>query len=123
MVRGKIGIIADILKAAEKSVLQDHIIIKCNLSTKQSKEYIPLLIQKGLLNAFPLGHMRHIPGRQNRHRMTYQTTKTGKQFLRLYAEMSALVEKRATTLFGEKSSFLLSAKIGVARSTDKRCLN
>ena len=121
MNRGKIGIIANILKVAEKDALKSHITSKCRLTSEKTKEYIQLLLTKGLLNAFPLGHVRHVPGRPNRHRMTYQTTEIGKQFLKKFAEISALVEEWAASSFREKFPFSpLSKKVFAAPSTIKR---
>ena len=93
--REEIDVIISILNAAEKDVLQDRIIQKCNLTTKRCDEYVQMLLQKGLLDAFPLINLRHMSGRSSKRRMTYRTSKGGQKFLRLYSELYALVDKGA----------------------------
>ena len=116
MSRGKLDIIANILNATEKDVLKDHILQKCNMSRQQFDKYIELLLQNGLVDAFPAVELRavkfnsyHMPGAKNKRRMIYHISEAGKQFLTLYSELSALVNRNASISF-KRFSFLFRQK-------------
>ena len=99
--RGRLDIIANILTIAEKDVLESHIMLKCSLSPKQFDEYIQMLLETGLIDAFPVVNLRHMSEPKNRRRMIFHTSKTGNQFLKLYSELYTLVNKCATISCGK----------------------
>ena len=109
MRKGKLDIIANMLTATEKDALKGHIIDTCHLSSKQFNEYMEILLENGLIDAFPAVNLRHISGAKNRRRKIFHITQTGKQFLKLYSELYALVDRDATISFRE-FSLLFSAK-------------
>jgi predicted transcriptional regulator len=80
---------AKILTLAKQPVLKDHIIRKCALSSLQYERYINQLLEAGLLDAYPAINLK---GRKNHHRMTFQTSNKGLEFLKRYAELLRLLE-------------------------------
>lgn len=84
--------IAEILTAAKNPTLKDPLRHACNLSSLTFNEYVTqLLLPHGLLDAYPAVNLR-IPGPQNRHRMIYQTSQKGKEFLKRYNDLLTLLE-------------------------------
>jgi len=91
MPRGTLDIIASILTVAKNECLENDIMAKCKLNNKQFNHYVlKMLLPSGLLNAFPIGNMRHTPGYRSKRRMFFQTAVSGYHFLKLYAELYAL---------------------------------
>ena len=82
---------AEILIVAKQPVLKDHIMRKCSLSTAYFDIYINQLLESGMLNAYPALDP-HIPGPKTRHRMIYQTSTKGIEFLKRYNELLTLME-------------------------------
>ena len=113
MNRGRLDIIASILNAAQEDILRYHILQKCKLSSKQVNEYLQLLLQSGLLDAFPAFNLRYMSGRQNKRKMIFHISRFGKRFLELYSELYALVDRSATISFRELPSLLLQKGVGV----------
>jgi hypothetical protein len=93
MNREKLDVVANILNAIEKDALQGHIMQKCGLSTKQFKEYIPMLLKSGLIDGFPAVDLQHMPGPNSKCRMVFHVSRSGKRFLELYSELCALVDR------------------------------
>lgn len=83
--------IAQILTVAQQPALQNHILVKCALSMARFKQYIAELLKAGLLDAYPTVNMK-LPGRRGNNRMLYQTSRKGKEFLRLYNELASLLQ-------------------------------
>ncbi len=84
--------IAEILTVAKQPVLKYHIQRKCNLSGSTLTEHINLLLENGLLDAYPAINLKHTPGRKNHHRMIYQTSRKGRLFLKQYNELLMLLQ-------------------------------
>ena len=84
--------IAEILTVAKQPCLKDHIICKCCSSSRSFKEYLDLLLENGLLDAYPVLNSKHLSGRPTKRRMIYQTSKKGLEFLERYKELLTLLE-------------------------------
>ena len=82
---------AEILIVAKQPALKNHIMRKCNLNSVRFNKYISQLLESGMLNAYPALDP-HIPGPKTRHRMIYQTSTKGIEFLKRYNELLALME-------------------------------
>jgi len=87
--------IAEILTATKQCALKHHIIQKCHLSNESFDQYIHQLLQYGLLNAYPAIDLRHVAGPKTRHRMIYQTSRKGQQFLMIYDPLMQLLTAEA----------------------------
>jgi predicted transcriptional regulator len=83
--------VVQILEVTRQPVLKCHITGKCNLSSFTFTNYISLLLQSGLLNAYPAIDLRLV-GRPTRRRMIYQTSIKGKEFLKRYNDLLTLLE-------------------------------
>jgi predicted transcriptional regulator len=84
--------IVEILTVARQPVLKCHIMSKCAFSSRTFRPYITLLIQSGLLDAYPAIDLRLSGHPTTRHRMIYQTNKKGMEFLKRYNELLMLLE-------------------------------
>ena len=82
---------AEILIVAKQPALKNHIMRKCNLNSVRFNKYISQLLESGLLDTYPALD-RHMPGPKTRHRMIYQTSKKGLEFLERYKELLTLLE-------------------------------
>ena len=80
--RGNLDIIADILGASDRGTKKTHLMYHCNLSFKQLKNYSRFLIGSGLLH-FEI---------EEPNNGTLQITDKGKQFLRAYENLKALMK-------------------------------
>ena len=84
--------IAEILTVAKQPCLRDHIICKCSFRSYTFKPYLNLLLENGLLDAYPVLNSKHLSGRPTKRRMTYQTSQKGLEFLKRYNELLTLME-------------------------------
>jgi predicted transcriptional regulator len=78
--RSRLRIIADILSQAQRPVKKTHIMHECNLSFKQLKHYLRLLMKKGLIRR-----------RADAEVIIYQTTTNGREYLRRYSSVAQLL--------------------------------
>jgi predicted transcriptional regulator len=85
--------IAEILSAAKKPVLKSQIMYKCKMSTASANIYLQLLIQSGLLDAYPPDTKR-LRGPKLNRRVVYQTSRKGFEFLNRYQRLVALMEEK-----------------------------
>lgn len=83
--------VAEILRFARQPRLKDHIRQNCSMITPQLSWYLQLLVEKGLLHAYPAINLRHTPGPKTKRRVIYQTSSKGKQFLILYQSLMDLI--------------------------------
>jgi len=97
--RGRLDIAASILTATQKDALKDSIRQKCNMSSKQFNEYIKILLENGLIDAFPAVNLKHTCGPKNKRRTIFHIAQTGKRFLKLYSELYALVDRHVANSF------------------------
>ena len=81
--RGRMDIIAHILKSAVGGVRKTSIMYQCNLSFKQLETYLGFLLTKNLLKAFTR--------RESAPSKFFETTDRGKDFLRAYQNLNALM--------------------------------
>lgn len=81
--RGNLDIIADILDASHGGVKKTFLMYRCNLSFKQLKNYSHFLLGNGLL---------HIVAEEESVNRLFQLTPKGKEFLRAYRGLKALME-------------------------------
>ena len=84
--------IAEILTVAKQPCLKCHIKSKCGLSSYTFKPYLNLLLENGLLDAYPVLNSKHLSGRPTKRRMIYQTSQKGLEFLKRYNELLTLME-------------------------------
>jgi predicted transcriptional regulator len=80
--RGNLDIIADILGASNGGAKKTYLMYRCNLSFKQLKSYSSFLLGSGLL---------HVAKEEVNNGML-QTTDKGKEFLRAYRNLKALMK-------------------------------
>jgi predicted transcriptional regulator len=71
------------LKISLKGSRRTNLIYKCNLSIKQLKKYLNLLLDKGLLQKSIV--------KKNSSYEVYTTTKKGKHFLKKHRELKELI--------------------------------
>ena len=82
--RGNLDIIADILDASHGGAKKTFLMYRCNLSFKQLKSYSHFLLGNGLL------HVTRTQEEANGG--LFEVTPKGKQFLRAYKGLKALME-------------------------------
>jgi predicted transcriptional regulator len=80
--RGNLDIIADILGVSDGGTRKTYLMYRCNLSFKQLKNYSSFLIRIGLLHL----------AKEEPNNGTLQITDKGKQFLRAYENLKALMK-------------------------------
>jgi len=80
--RGNLDIIADILGASDAGAKKTYLMYRCNLSFKQLKNYSSFLVGSGLLHV----------AKEEANNGTLQITDKGKQFLRAYKNLKALMK-------------------------------
>jgi predicted transcriptional regulator len=80
--RGNLDIIADILGASDKGTKKTYLMYRCNLSFKQLKSYSGFLLNNGLLHV----------AKEEANNGTLQITDKGKEFLRAYKNLKALMK-------------------------------
>jgi len=81
--RDRHEIIVEILKTAREGKIKTHIMYRVKLSYAQINEYLPLLVNKGLLEPFTVKHRKL-------HRKLYRTTEKGMKLLRNFESMAKL---------------------------------
>jgi predicted transcriptional regulator len=81
--RSRIEIIACILNKATKEVRKTHILYSCNLSFKQFKVYLDLLVDRGLMNSKKVTKSKI---------ELLKTTDEGLEFLKAYRKLKGLIE-------------------------------
>ena len=79
--RGRLDIVAEILRKVREPTLKTNIMSRCNMSTVQSVLYL------GLMNSSHL-----IQTDETARLVTYQRTEAGREFLTLYDKMVVLLE-------------------------------
>ncbi|MGB8779953.1 MAG: winged helix-turn-helix domain-containing protein [Candidatus Bathyarchaeia archaeon] len=80
--RGNLDIMADILGASDGGTKKTYLMCRCNLSFKQLKNYSSFLIGSGLLHF----------AKEEANNGTLQITDKGKEFLRAYKNLKALMK-------------------------------
>jgi predicted transcriptional regulator len=80
--RGNLDIIADILGASDAGAKKTYLMYRCNLSFKQLKNYSSFLVGSGLLHV----------AKEEANNGKLQTTDKGKEFLRAYKDLKALMK-------------------------------
>lgn len=81
--RGRLDIMADILNSAAGGVRKTSIMYNCNLSFRQLEVYLGFLLKKGLLRMFAK--------RESATSHFFETTERGKDYLRAYRNLAALM--------------------------------
>jgi predicted transcriptional regulator len=79
--RSKFEIIAEILSELRKPTAKTNIMFHCNMSSKQSGEYLSLMKSNDLIQ------IDTIAGK-----VTYQRTEGGREFLKLFNKMALLLD-------------------------------
>ena len=81
--RSDIDIIANILREANRGIKKTRIMYRCNLSHKQLKAYLQLLLEMGLLTP---------PSKKEKTNLkSYKTTSKGLEFLKAYRVLKSLM--------------------------------
>lgn len=83
--RGRLDIIATILRSAMGGVRKTSIMYRCNLSFKQLEVYLGFLLRRGHLKMFLRSE-----GNSNRF---FETTERGLDFLQAYRNLEELMSK------------------------------
>lgn len=83
--------IAEILTVAKQPALKDQIMRQCKLTSHAFAVYTKPLIECELLRASPPLNLS-LPGNPGKHRMIYQTTDKGIEFLKRYKALISLME-------------------------------
>jgi len=81
--RAHLDILADISGASASGIAKTHLMYRCNLSFRQLKKYLSLSVQKGLL--------RSVVAKKSFSENLFETTRKGKEFLRTYKRLEALL--------------------------------
>jgi len=79
--RGKFEIIAEILMQLHKPTGKTNLMSQCNMNFTQSGQYLDLMKSNGLIQKDAMAG-----------KITYQRTKTGREFLKLYNKMALLLD-------------------------------
>jgi predicted transcriptional regulator len=79
--RGKLDIIAEILRKLREPACKTNIMSRCNMSTLQSGQYLTLMKSSHLIQTDATAR-----------NVTYQRTEAGREFLTLYNQMVVLLE-------------------------------
>jgi len=82
--RGRFDIIADILEASHNGTKKTYLMYHCNLSFKQLRGYLDFLLKKGFL--------WRVSNDGNPDPRLFTTTDRGKEFLRAYKNLKALMK-------------------------------
>jgi predicted transcriptional regulator len=82
--RGCLDITADILEASYGGVRKTYLMYRCNMSFRQLKNYLDFLLGNELLCV--------VAGDVNPNRGLFETTDKGKEFLKTYKGLKALVK-------------------------------
>jgi len=82
--RGHLDIMADILEAAHGETRKTYLMYRCNLSFKQLKYYLDFLFRKELL--------RIVNKNCNPNLSLFEITEKGKNFLKVYKSLKALMK-------------------------------
>ena len=81
--RGRVDIIANILREAAKGAKKTHIMYRSNLSFRQLQTYLDFLLDRGLLRRLERG--------SGGGSGLFQTTAKGQAFLRAYRDLEVLL--------------------------------
>ena len=81
--RDRHEIIIEILRTARSGQIKTHIMYKAKLSYAQVNEYLPLLIDKGLLEPFTMKQRKV-------HRKLYRTTEKGMRLIENFESIDKL---------------------------------
>ena len=79
--RSRLDIIVEILRDLREPICWTNIISHCNMSTKQSKQYLSSLRSNDLIQIHTAAG-----------KVTYQRTETGREFLEHYDKMALLFD-------------------------------
>ena len=82
--RGRLDLMADILETSQSGVKKTCLMYRCNLSFRQLKYYSDFMLRKELL--------RIVADDVNSDRGLFKTTDKGKEFLKTYTCLKALVK-------------------------------
>ena len=86
--RGRLQIIAEMLRQLRIPVGKANIMFHCNMSTAQSGQYLNLMMSSNLIRVGAYAG-----------KMTYQRTKAGIEFLELYEKMALLLDTSISSPF------------------------
>ena len=81
--RDSLDIVADILKASLGGAKKTQLMYRCNLSFRQLESYLKLLLDKRLL--------RQNIVKESKFSTLFETTEKGREFLRNYKVLKALI--------------------------------
>ncbi len=87
--RGRLDIMADILDASMGGAKKTHLMYHCNLSFKQLKQYSFFLLNQGFLRLIVHDGVEKP---HNGNGGTFELTDKGKQFLKAYQGLKALMQ-------------------------------
>ncbi|MGQ9531059.1 MAG: winged helix-turn-helix domain-containing protein [Candidatus Bathycorpusculaceae bacterium] len=82
--RCQLDVIADILEASQERTRKTYLMYRCNMSFKQLKQYLEILLSTGLL-CIVAEKIGSNPG-------FFKITEKGKAFLKAYKDLKALLK-------------------------------
>jgi predicted transcriptional regulator len=82
-VRGRIDIIADILRQTKHGAKKTRVMYSCNLSFRQLRVYLNFLVRKGFLSSNSVA--------ENPGSVMFMTTERGLDFLEAYDSLQAVI--------------------------------
>lgn len=85
--RGRIDIIASVLREAQGGSKKTRIMYRCNLSFRQMKVYLNLLVKKDLLETLNLEQ-------GNSMMEVYRTTNDGQSFVKTYDQLKEILGEK-----------------------------
>ena len=86
--RSRMDIMANILTAAKRPSRKTRIMYRCNLSFRQLKTYLTLLLEEGFLSVIPIV--------ESARAEAFQVTAKGRAFLEAYANLRATFPRSGT---------------------------
>ena len=82
--RGRLDVIADILEASQSEVKKTYLMYRCNMSFRQLKSYLEFLLRNDLIH--------NVTDNGNGNPGLFKITKKGKDFLKVYAGLTSLIQ-------------------------------
>ena len=82
--RGRLDIIADMLKASHGGVKKTYLMYHCNLSFRQLKQYLDFMLRKELLC--------EVDSNDGAVLSLFDVTAKGKEFIRAYSSLRSLMK-------------------------------
>jgi len=97
--RNSYDIIAKICELALRGTLKTHVMYQCKLSYEQVEEYLPFLLEKGLLVVEDSHKKLSGRGITFGSKVIYKTTEKGKRFIRCFETVKNILASNEVDLW------------------------